>query len=117
MPGAGGQVYIVEGDLPEGMEPPDGMQPPGDAQGPQGMQFPGMMKSNVLKERLMADPEFKQLYEERLAELKSTLYESGDAAEILSEWVTVLKTQASDLVDASTVDEEAAKISEFFTAQ
>ena len=29
----------------------------------------------------MADPEFEQLYEERLAELKSKLYESGDAAE------------------------------------
>ena len=101
---------------PQGAEPGQGVQLPDDAQGPGG-QFPGMTRSNVLKERLLADPEFEQLYEERLAELRSKLYESGTAAGILSEWVTLLKTQAADLVDAPTVDEEAAKISEFFTAQ
>ena len=68
-------------------------------------------------ERFKANPEWEQLYEERLVELTSTLYESGTAADILAEWVTLLKTQASDLVDSATVDTEAATIAEYFTAE
>jgi hypothetical protein len=45
------------------------------------------------------------------------LYDSGAAADILAEWVTLLKTQASDLVDSATVDTEAATIAEYFTAK
>ena len=69
----------------------------------------GMMgRSNILVERFKANPEWEQLYEERLVELTSKLYDSGAAAGILAEWVTLLKTQASDLVDSVTVDTEAA---------
>ncbi|MBN1319936.1 MAG: CotH kinase family protein [Thermoleophilia bacterium] len=96
-----------DGSLREGMELPDG-------QAAAGRGFGG--KSNILVQRFKANPEWQQLYEERLAGLRSTLYESGKAAEILAAWVAVLKTGASNLVDAATVDQEAATISEQFTA-
>ena len=78
----------------------------GDVQG--GARGP-KSKSNVLVQRFHADAEFEALYQERLAELKTQLYGSGDAANVLDKWVALLKTQASDLVDATTVDAEAAK--------
>jgi len=45
------------------------------------------------------------------------LSEGGRAAEILAEWVTVLKMRASDLVYAATINEEAPSISGCFTAR
>jgi spore coat protein CotH len=117
--------------MPDGAQLPDGFQIPYGAQLPDGFQTPygvqmpdgamggmGMMgRSNILVERFKANPEWEQLYEERLAELTSKLYESGAATGILTEWVTLLKTQASDLVDSATVDTEAATIAEYFTAK
>jgi spore coat protein CotH len=132
-PGVDGQTF--DGTLPKGMEPPDGktpsggMQFPGGTQDDTGAQRPGGAqgqpgagggfggKSNILVQRFKANPEWVQLYEDQLAELKVALYESGTAAEILAGWVDLLKTQASDLVDAATVDQEAANISTQFTAQ
>jgi len=70
-------------------------------------------KSNVLVERFRANPEFAELYDQQLEELKAKLYESGAAAGILGEWVTLLKTQAVDLVDPATVESEAAKIAAY----
>ncbi|MBN1630488.1 MAG: CotH kinase family protein [Thermoleophilia bacterium] len=121
---------------PEGMEVPDGAtiprgdqgqaggqqqaDPPGQAGGQgkfRGLDGFGGAKSNILVTRFKANPEWQQLYEDRLAELRTELYESGKAAEILAAWGAVLKTQAADLVDAATVDQEAASISQQFMAE
>ena len=77
----------------------------------------GRGKVNVLVERFRADPGLNAMYEERLVELRETLYESGAAAEILAQWVDLLQTQAADLVPASTVQSEAASIAAYFTGQ
>ena len=79
------------------------------ARGPRG-------KTNRLVQRFHANAEFEALYQEKLADLQATLYESGAASDILDTWVQVLKTQASDLVDTATIDSEAAKISAYFQA-
>ena len=98
------------------MEIPDGGQLPDETQR-RGVAGKGRGMSNILVERFKANPEWEQLYEQRLAELRSELYQSGSAAEILDEWVTLLKTQASDLVDSSTIDQEAATVAANFTAE
>jgi len=81
--------------------------PPGG--GPRG-------KSNILVQRFHANTEFEALYQQRLSELKTQLYGTGAAADVLAGWVKVLKTQASGLVDPATVDSEAAKITAYFQA-
>ena len=104
----GGAVFHVY--VPEGMEIPEGAQ--GNFYGKEGFggrMGPGGM-SNILVKRFKANPEWEQLYEGRLAELKAELYGSGKAADILDAWVALLKTQASDLVDSSTVDQAAAHL-------
>ncbi len=114
------------GEPPAGWEPPSDFQPPtgdgetptGDWQPPEGFQDGGGRgrrgRSNPLVERFMADTDFAALYEAKLAELSEQLYESGTAAEILQRWSSVLTTHASDLVDAATVEQEAAAIAEHF---
>lgn len=77
----------------------------------------GKNRSNILVERFRTDIEFEALYQQKLAHLRETLYKSGVAADVLAEWVTLLETQASDLVDSSTVEEEAAKIAAYFSAK
>jgi spore coat protein CotH len=77
----------------------------------------GRGKPNILVQRFHANPEFEALYQRELSELRSRLYGSGAAADILAKWVMLLKTQASDLVGSSTVEQEAAKIAAYFTAQ
>jgi spore coat protein CotH len=73
-------------------------------------------KSNILVNRFRANADFEALYQQKLAELKASLYTSGDATEVLERWVALLKKDASDLVDSSTIDQEAAKISAYFGA-
>jgi spore coat protein CotH len=114
--GLGGQT--VGGQLQDGAtraQPtrPQGAAPGGGAAGEGG---PGG-KSNILVERFHANPGFEELYQQKLTELTTTLYESGAAADVLAEWVTLLNTQASDLVDSSTVDTEAAAIAKYFTVE
>jgi spore coat protein CotH len=99
-----------DGQVPEGMQSPAVEQPSPEAQWPENMQPPedgggqpggGRSlggRSNILVERFMANPEWKQFYEETLAELTSKLYESRAAADILDDWVALLKTQAADLI-------------------
>lgn len=74
-------------------------------------------KSNILAKRFLANPEFEASYKEQMIELTGRLYESGAAADVLAKWVNVLKTQATDLVDSSTVEQEAGKIASLFTSQ
>ena len=74
-------------------------------------------KSNILVERFKANHEWEQVYQDRLAQLRDELFGSGKAADILADWVAVLKTQAASLIDASTVDQEAANISKYLTVR
>lgn len=83
---------------------PDGAGGPGGAGGPAG--------SNILAERFLTVPEFSALYDEALADLEASLYDSGVAAEVLASWVEVL--DGSGLVDASVVADDAARIATYF---
>jgi spore coat protein CotH len=106
----GGQAPAVGGDAGKAQAVGgDANRRPGQAFGPRG-------KSNILVERFHANPDFEALYKEKLVELTGQLYDSGAAQDVLDEWVQVLKDQASDLVDPSTVDLEAAKIASYFEA-
>jgi spore coat protein CotH len=105
-------------ELPEGAEPPPGVDPgdlpegfePGaipDGGGPAGGRGGFGSGGNVLVERFHENAQFEALYQEKLTELRSELYESGVAAEILGGWVETLTDGATDLVDQDTVSAEA----------
>jgi hypothetical protein len=49
--------------------------------------------------------------------LRSELYDSGTADEILARWVANLTEHATDLVDAATISEEADAIDDQFVAE
>ena len=65
-------------------------------------------QANVLVDRFLANPEFSALYDEALAELDASLYDSGVASGILTTWVSVLET--SGLVTNETIAEESTQI-------
>jgi spore coat protein CotH len=73
-------------------------------------------RSNILVQRFLANSTFSALYTKTLAEMRTQLYASGVAAEIVSRWTAVLQSQASDLVSATTLAQEAANVSRYFTA-
>lgn len=95
-PGEGGA-----GELPEGL----GAGAGGDG---------GPSAGNILAERFREVDAFAALIESATATLTATLYESGAAQDILDGWVATLTEQASDLVDPSTVTEEAAAVATYF---
>lgn len=66
--------------------------------------------SNVLVERFTAVEEWADLVEQARADLTESLYASGFADESIDRWADLLTTQASDLVDADTVAEEAGAV-------
>ncbi|CAN7324504.1 CotH kinase family protein [Microbacterium sp. LjRoot45] len=63
--------------------------------------------SNILAERFLAVDAFADLYESEITRLRAELIESGEAASLLDAWSEVLSSQASDLVSAATITEEA----------
>jgi spore coat protein CotH len=75
---------------------------------------PGRDVSNILVERFLANSGYAQMYEDALAELAATLFDSGVAADVLADWVEVLEEQAGDLVDSATVSSEASSIARYF---
>jgi spore coat protein CotH len=83
---------------------PDGM--------PDGGRFD---RTNPLVERFHAVPELEAVYQAKLTELRAQLYDSGLAQQILDRWTGVLGTQAADLVDVATIEQEATSIAEHFT--
>ena len=108
------------GTLPDGFDP---SQPPGGTL-PDGFdpsQFPGgggpFGKSNALADRFMATPAFTDLYDRELARLRSELFESGLAQEILDEWSGTLLATATHLVDASVIKSETEAIAGFFVEE
>lgn len=113
--GSGGFGERPEGmptEMPEGMEPPVGMP---DRVGERTEGMSGGMRggpggSNVLVERFTAVEEWADLVEQARADLTESLYASGFADESIDRWADLLTTQASDLVDADTVAEEAGAV-------
>lgn len=104
-PGGGGS----RGERPEGMpEMPDGERPEGMPEGGPGGGMPG--GSNVLVERFTAVDEWAALVDQAEADLTEQLVDSGYAEEVLDRWAGVLTDRAGDLVDATTVQEEADAI-------
>jgi spore coat protein CotH len=95
--------------------PGDGAEPSTGEQGPPagfgGGSFGG---GNVLVERFHATPELEAMYEEQLDELTQLLYESGQAEEALLHRTQVLTDIAGDLLDATTIEEEAQHIRDVF---
>ena len=118
-PGGGGGNAPGPGAAvrPDGAATAEPIQPGAAPAGGGEQRGGGPGKSNILVERFRANPEFAELYQQQLTKLTTELYESGAAADALAEWVTLLHTQASGLVDSSTVEREAAKIATYFTAR
>jgi hypothetical protein len=54
------------------------------------------------------------MYDQAKTDLRAELFTSGKAAGVLARWTGVLTTHAGDLVDAATVEREAASISRLF---
>lgn len=109
MPGGGGAPE----SMPEGFDPsqmPEGARPPGGGNGPRG--FGG---ENTLVKRFHANAGFEEQYQLRLESLRSELFASGAAGDLLDERVATLKDGAGDLVEPGTVDEEASRLAEQFT--
>jgi spore coat protein CotH len=109
----------ADGQPPEGFELPEGFEPPADADAPEGFDpeaMGGFGRGNVLVERFHANADFEALYQDKLTELRETLYGSGAADEILDQWVDVLTEGATDLVTEDTITDEADAISASFTA-
>ena len=103
-----------------GAQPPAGVRTPpaGAGQAPAGGQQarpggPGG-RTNILVQRFQANSTFAALYNQAKTDLKAQLFTSGRAGEVLSRWSGVLTAQAGDLVDAATVQREAANISRLF---
>ena len=104
--------------LPEGFdpeEPPEGFDPgqlPGGVGGGPGG---GFGRSNALVQRFHDNPEFEELYQQALTDLRASLYDSGTADEILAARVATLNDHATDLVDGDTITSEAEAIADMFT--
>ncbi|MGZ8770854.1 MAG: CotH kinase family protein [Aeromicrobium sp.] len=115
--GVGGGVGPggVGGGGGPGGDPFGGGAPGGDRGqpfgGPGGM---GGRGGNVLSSRFLAIAEYSALVEERLAELRAELFDSGVAATILADLVSVLEEGASDLVEEATVQTEAERLADSF---
>jgi spore coat protein CotH len=92
---------------------PNGAMPAGGMPGGQGG---GARGGNILAERFKANADFNALYEKAVTDLRTQLYASGDAQQILDTWTAVLSAQASDLVSQDTITSEAASIAKYFTA-
>lgn len=88
---------------------PDG-QPVGSG-GPGG---PGGMRgmNNPLSSRWAAVDAFTTMQADARTRLAAELFQSGVAARILSGWVTVLETHATDLLDQSTIDGDSQPLQE-----
>ena len=116
--GGGGAARTANGAVPGAVPGANAQVAPGGAAVPRvgggGGGFSG--RGNILVQRFLANSTFSALYQKTLAELRTQLYAGGTAAEIVSRWTAVLESQASDLVSATTLVQEAANVSRYFTA-
>ncbi len=102
-------------ERPEGLEPPDGTA--GDR--PAGARAAGAREggpggSNVLSERFLAQDTFVDLYDAAVERLQAELFDDGTAQGVLDTWTAVLSDQATDLVEASTVESDAEQVASYF---
>jgi spore coat protein CotH len=76
--------------------------------------FPGSPagRSNILVQRFLANAEWNALYRQQLASLRTRLYASGIAGELLTLWSGIVTE--SGLVPATTLGAEQAAISRYF---
>lgn len=109
-PGGGGGLPGGAPGADAGVRPDAGGAPMGGGQAGGG----GPSSGNILAERFAATPEFAAMIEAATAQLRADLYDSGAAQQILDAWVATLTAQAGDLVDAATVEQEAAAVAEQF---
>ncbi|MFI2104412.1 CotH kinase family protein [Isoptericola sp. NPDC019693] len=121
---------------PEGMEPPDGAELPDGAEAPDGQQAPpdggqpegfdpqeggqgapggGFGGGNVLVTRFLENEDFAAAYESALEDLTTSVYDSGDAQDYLDAVTSTLSADASDLVDADTLESESQEIADLLT--
>jgi spore coat protein CotH len=114
-PPPGGQ--LPTGPLP-GAQVPGAQVPgaplPGGAQGRVGAPGGGFNRTNILVQRFNANATFAAKVQAALATQKQQLFATGKAAEVLARWQQVLTEDASDLVPAATIAQEAAGISAYF---
>lgn len=108
---------IPEGQVPDGPPPengelPDGAAEDGEFGGAPGGAADSPEVSNVLVDRFLAVNEFAALYEDAQEELSESLVESGTATDTVNSWAAVLEEQATDLVDAETIQSDADQITE-----
>lgn len=104
-------------ELPEGMEPPDGFEPPDGLQRPNNAQRGNMGgRNNPLVDRFHDTESFDKIYQEKVTELRETLFDSGRAAEILEARASTLSEHATDLVDTNTITSEAESIKAKFSS-
>lgn len=111
---------FTPGEIPEGFDPGDLPEPPtGAAQGQRPQQGGpgggGMNRSNILKERFLANTEFNQLYKDAAAALSAQLIDSERALQVLDQWSQVLSTGVQDLVSTATIAGDSAKISGYLS--
>ncbi len=87
-----------------------GAQPPaGGAAGGAPRGGPGG-RSNILVQRFQANATFAALVAKARTDLTAQLFTSGKGVQVVDKWSALLTAQASDLVDAATIDREAAAI-------
>lgn len=106
------------GGLPAGAPGADaGVRPDGAGGAPMGggqAGAGGPSSGNILAERFREVPQFAAMIEAATVSLQADLYDSGAAQQILDAWVATLNAQAADLVDAATIEQEAAAVAEQF---
>ncbi len=83
----------------------------GGGGGGQGGGFGG--RSNILVQRFLAVDGWQSLYDDRLAELRADLYDSGAADTALAQWTAIVAS--SGLVDDGTISSEADQIAQQFS--
>lgn len=113
---------LADGELPQGDTAQDGeraARPGGDAAGGAagmpGGGAPGGV-GNALVTRFLATDAFAAAYDDALADVTASAVTSGAAQDHLDALVALLTDQAADLVDAATVTQEAATISQALAA-
>jgi spore coat protein CotH len=103
--------------LPDGMAPPEGVPAPGgggppaertDAEDGAGVRGGGFGGGNKLKERFLAAPAFRDVYEDAYRKLYQAVYGSGTALKALGDITTVLGTVAGR--DAQAVTQDAGRL-------
>jgi spore coat protein CotH len=86
-----------------------GPQPPAGGAGAAPRGGPGG-RSNILVQRFQANATFAAMVAKAKTDLMAQLFTSGKGAQVVDRWAALLTAQATDLVDATTIDREAAAI-------